>query len=202
MIQKISNKYSLFDKIGLAFTVMRTKLICVNARIIRSGSVIRGRAMIDFGHGLTTGYNCRIEALSTGKDDCAKIKFGNKVQLNDNVHIAALESISIGDNVLIASHVYISDNSHGSYKGFSDDTPPTIPPISRPYFVAPVTIGSNVWIGEGVMIMPGVTIGAGSIVGAHSLVNRDIPSNTIAVGSPVKIIKKWNQGNKRWEKIT
>ena len=38
--------------------------------------------------------------------------------------------------------------------------------------------------------MPGVTIGKNSVVGAMSFVNRDIPDNVIAFGSPVKIIKK------------
>ncbi|MBD5267199.1 MAG: acetyltransferase [Bacteroides sp.] len=181
-------------------TVIKTKLIWKKARIIRRGMIIRGKSMIDLGIGLTTGINCRIEALCTGKDDCIKIKIGNKVQMNDSVHIAALESVTIGDNVLIASHVYISDNSHGCYKGGDDDTSPSIPPVSRYYFVNPVKIGSNVWIGESAMIMPGVTIGNGAIIGAHAVVNRSIPDNCIAAGIPAKIIKRYNETTKRWEK--
>ena len=38
--------------------------------------------------------------------------------------------------------------------------------------------------------MPGVTIGQNSIVGAFSFVNQNIPSNVLAVGVPVKVIKK------------
>lgn len=56
------------------------------------------------------------------------------------------------------------------------------------------------WIGEGVIIMPGVTIGDGSIIGAHSIVNKDVPENTIAAGSPAKIIKHWNDITQKWEK--
>jgi galactoside O-acetyltransferase len=37
--------------------------------------------------------------------------------------------------------------------------------------------------------MPGVTIGENTIIGAHSFVNKDIPDNVLAYGSPVKIIK-------------
>jgi len=45
-------------------------------------------------------------------------------------------------------------------------------------------------VGMESFVMPGVTIGEGSIVGAGSLVTKDIPSWTIAVGRPAKVIKK------------
>ena len=38
--------------------------------------------------------------------------------------------------------------------------------------------------------MPGVTIGDGAIIGAYSLVTKDIPSWTIAVGRPAKVVKE------------
>ena len=164
--------------------------------------VIRGRQFIDFGTGLTTGYWCRFEAFSTDCDTGSpKIRIGKNVQINDLVHISALERVTIGDNTLMASHVYISDNSHGFYKGKTGDTPPDIDPASRPYFVAPVSIGANVWIGEGVIVMPGVTIGDGAVIGAHSVVTDDIPADSIAVGSPAKVIKKWNPLTCVWEKV-
>ena len=52
-----------------------------------------------------------------------------------------------------------------------------------------VIIGDNVEIGSNTVILPGVTIGDNSIIGANSLVNKDIPSNSVAVGSPVRVIK-------------
>ena len=54
---------------------------------------------------------------------------------------------------------------------------------------APVTIGNSVWIGGSVTILPGVTIGHNVTIGAGSVVTKDIPSNSIAVGNPCKIIK-------------
>ena len=53
----------------------------------------------------------------------------------------------------------------------------------------PVIIGDNVEIGSNTVILPGVTIGDNSTIGANSLVNKDIPSNSVAVGSPVMVIK-------------
>lgn len=200
IVKKISNSYSIFDIICLAFTVVKTKMICRRARIIRAGFNLRGKRFIDLGINLTTGIGCRIEAFNSEIQTSKKIVFGRNVQINDYVHISAIERVEIGDNALLASHVYISDNSHGSYRGNSYDTSPDIPPVDRPYFTAPVKIGKNVWIGEGVIVMPGVTIGDGAVIGAHSVVNSDVPAQTIAVGAPIKVVKTWNNSKQNWEK--
>jgi lipopolysaccharide O-acetyltransferase len=123
--------------------------------------------------------------------------FGNDVQINDYVHISAMERVVIGNNVLMASHIYISDNSHGAYKGDSQSTP-DIPPIKRDYYVAPVQIEDNVWIGEGVIIMPGVSVGHGSVIGANSVVTKNIPADSIAVGNPAKVIKTFDTLQSQW----
>ena len=200
IIESVCNKYSVWDIIKLMYFLVITKLIYPRQRIIRRPFTIRGGKMIDWGKKLTTGVGCRIEAFIADGNSNSKIHFGDRIQLNDYVHISSVKSITIGDDVLIASHVYISDNSHGSYKGDKNDTSPLIIPTKRPYYTAPVKIGNRVWIGEGVIIMPGVTIGNGSIIGAHSIINKDIPGNTIAVGSPAKVIKHWNEITQKWEK--
>lgn len=51
-----------------------------------------------------------------------------------------------------------------------------------------VRIGNNVSTGQNVMILKGVTIGDNVFIGANSVVTKDIPSNSIAVGSPCKVI--------------
>lgn len=200
IIESVCNKYSVWDIIKLMYFLVITKLIYPRQRIIRRPFTIRGGKMIDWGKKLTTGVGCRIEAFIADGNSNSKIHFGDSIQLNDYVHISSVKSVTIGDDVLIASHVYISDNSHGSYKGDKNDTSPLIIPTKRPYYTAPVKIGNRVWIGEGVIIMPGVTIGDGSIIGAHSIVNKDVPENTIAAGSPAKVIKHWNEITQKWEK--
>lgn len=52
-----------------------------------------------------------------------------------------------------------------------------------------VIIGNNCWIGASVFIKEGVQIGDNSVIGANSVVTKNIPSNSIAVGSPAKVIK-------------
>lgn len=62
-------------------------------------------------------------------------------------------------------------------------------------------IGKNCWLGEGVIVMPGVTIGDGCVIGAHSVVNKDMPAACIAVGSPARVVKKFDFEKKSWIKI-
>ena len=61
-------------------------------------------------------------------------------------------------------------------------------PFFRTYAL-PVKINDNVWIGGGVIILPGVEIGENSIIGAGSVVNKSIPENSLAIGSPCKVVR-------------
>ncbi len=198
----IEKEYSLGNMFRLAKDLVLTKIFWPSARLVRYPITSRGRKYIDAEKGLTTGRNCRIEIFHIKDGERPVLKIGKNVQLNDNVHICALQSIEIGNDVLIASNVYISDNSHGIYSGPQRHSDPEETPIGREYKTDPVRIGDRVWIGEGVMILPGVTIGKGSIIGAHSVVNKDIPENCIAVGAPAKIVKKFNPDSRKWEKTT
>ena len=52
-----------------------------------------------------------------------------------------------------------------------------------------IKIGSNVFVGINSILLPNINIGDNCIIGAGSIVTRDVPSNTIAVGSPAKVTK-------------
>ena len=122
-MRNLKNKYSIGEKILLGFWLLRTKLICKSVRLFRFPLIIRGGEFIDYGEGLTTGVGCRFDCFSRGDSSAKRLIFGKNVQINDYVHIVAMDSVKIGDDVLMASHVFISDNSHGSYKGDNNDTP-------------------------------------------------------------------------------
>lgn len=192
-------KYGFFGVIEMFFFYLRTKLLFSKARLIRFPIDIRNKGQIKISKGFTTGRYCRLEAYSCNGNDVLKI--GKNVQINDFVHITAVESVVIEDNVLIASKVYISDSSHGSYKGDSKDSNPSIIPKDRLLVSKPIFIKENVWLGEFVSVLPGVTIGRGTIVGANSVVSKSLPEYVIAVGIPAKPIKKYNFESQRWEKI-
>lgn len=113
---------------------------------------------------------------------------GDNVIMNFNVHIGCINKIQIGNNVLFASNVFITDHFHGD----TQNTNFNIPPVDRALFSkGPVIIEDNVWIGENVSIMPNVTIGKGCIIGANSLVTKSFPSNSIIGGVPAKIIRNY-----------
>lgn len=84
--------------------------------------------------------------------------------------------ITIGDNVTIAPRVHILCHD-ASTKQFLNYTK-----IGR------VTIGDNVFIGAESVVLPGVTIGSNVIIGANSTVTHDIPANSVAAGSPARVI--------------
>lgn len=84
--------------------------------------------------------------------------------------------ITIGDNVTMAPRVHIlaHDASTKQFLGYTK--------IGR------VDIGNNVFIGAESVVLPGVTIGDNVIIGANSTVTHDIPANSVAVGSPARVI--------------
>ena len=191
-------KRTIKEYIYLFFCVVNTKLFFRNCRLIRLPIDIRGKNKITFGNGLTTGYHCRLEDYSSEGNG---IIFGNNIQINDFVHIAAKRAVKIDDNVLIASKVFITDIEHGSYKSDENDSNPLEIPKDRKLSANPVHINKNVWIGEMVSVLPGVTIGENSIIGANSVVTKNIPANSIAVGNPAKVIKQYNFEKKIWERV-
>lgn len=118
-----------------------------------------------------------------------KIIIGNNVSLMDDIHIGCIDHIEIDDGCLIASHVYISDHSHGDITAQAL----LVPPIHRPLVSkGPVKIGKNVWIGHGVAILPNVTIGNNCIIGSNSVVTKSFPDSCVIAGAPAKIIKQLN----------
>lgn len=192
----MSNKYSFSEFISTAFAFVHTKLFYKKAKLIRRPIYMRGKSSFSYGEGFTTGHACRFDLPGNNKKT---LIIGKNCEIGDNVHIVSHEKVVIGDNCLMASKIFISDTNHGNYSG-NNQSSPEIAPNDRKLITKPVKIGNNVWIGENVCVLPGVTIGNGCIIGANSIVNRDVPENSIGVGAPVKIVKKFNDEYKMWIK--
>ncbi len=190
---ELFRSYGAYGFLRLAIDVAWTRFCFPSARVVRRPFYIRGIKGIDFGHGFTSGPGLRIDALSP----TARISIGANVQVNNNVHIAAIDRVAIGNGVLIASNVFIADHNHGSYAG-RDQSDPTVPPAQRRLSTAPVDIGDDTWLGEHACILPGVVIGRGVVVGAGSVVTAALPDFVIAVGSPARIIKRFDFQSKVW----
>jgi lipopolysaccharide O-acetyltransferase len=188
-------KYGIFGSIRLLIDFFFTKVYFSSALLIRRPFYYRNIGKLIGGRGMIAGPNMILDIL----DSNAVLEIGKNFCVNHAVHIAAVNRVVIGDDVLLASRVYISDHSHGNYKnnGSSQDSPNT-PPNSRSIISSPISIGDRCWLGEGVCVLPGSHIGAGSIIGANSVVTGFIPENSIAVGSPAKVIKKWSSEEMVW----
>jgi acetyltransferase-like isoleucine patch superfamily enzyme len=189
-------KYDILGIVKMVFSLLYTKIYFPQAKIIRLPFDIRNKKFMQIGKNFTTGFGCRIEAYPENLEKVLSI--GDNVQLNDYVHITAMKKVIVGNNVLMASKIYISDCSHGSYSGDKNDSHPNVPPSDRKLFAKEVIINDNVWLGEFVSVLPGVTIGKGTIVGANSVVSMSLPEYVIAVGSPAKPIKKFDFESKQW----
>jgi acetyltransferase-like isoleucine patch superfamily enzyme len=113
-------------------------------------------------HGVLTKYNYLVhypEGLQLGK----------YFDISQFVYIQAKYGVIIEDDVEIGPLTAIlSESSEDEKKGL-------------------IKICRNAKIGAHSTIMPGVTIGENSVIGAHSFVNKDIPANVIAFGTPCKV---------------
>lgn len=56
-------------------------------------------------------------------------------------------------------------------------------------YFAPIVVEDNVHIGWNAIIMPGVRIGSDSVIGCGAVVTKDVPSGSIAVGVPARVVR-------------
>lgn len=89
--------------------------------------------------------------------------------------------------ITIGSDVRFNYNNHliahdGAAKVFRIKYQDYLPSNGR------ITIGNNVWFARNVTVLKGVTIGDNCIIGYGATVTHDIPSNSVAVGTPAKVI--------------
>jgi len=151
---------------------------------------------VDGGNGMTIGaktvfqrgtwlYCCGVEGRK------AALEIGSGCAFGYNNHITAICQVVIGNNVLTANNVYISDNLHD----YEDISVPIM--HQRVRFKREVEIGEGSWIGENACII-GARIGINCVVGANAVVTSDIPDYSVAVGVPATVIKRFDPQLKKW----
>jgi acetyltransferase-like isoleucine patch superfamily enzyme len=114
------------------------------------------------------------------------VSIGDRCLIGRGSGIVGHFSIEIGNDVWTGHHVYITDQNHG----YEDVTRP-ISQQSQPE--RPVVIGDGSWLGHGAVVLPGVTIGKHVVIGANSVVTKDIPDFSVAVGSPARVIRQYDE---------
>ena len=156
------------------------------------GSSIRWRTRIDVlpFRKFNLGSCSTIEDFSTINNGVGDVIIGNNTLVGmGNVIIGP---VSIGNDVILAQNIVISGLNH-------DYTDPAIPIHSQQIITAPIVIEDDCWIAANAVITAGVTIGKHSVIAAGAVVTKNIPSHSVAVGNPAKVIKQYVDGE--WRRI-
>ena len=113
------------------------------------------------------------------------IKVGENVKFrfpkSTTIDISRPSLVEIGSNLDINANFTIMTHDFGTYV-FRNAFHNYVSSSGR------VKIGSNIYFGRDVTILKGVTIGDNCIIGIGSVVTHDIPSNSVAVGNPCRVI--------------
>ncbi len=187
-----SLKYHVLKKINYFIFKNFFKRMGKNVNII-APLKIQGFKNIILEDNVVIQYKTWLCAKPINLDSDCILHIGKGTNIGHFNHIYATQKILIGDDVLTADKVYISDNLH-QYQN------PFIPIIKQEILqISPVEIGDGTWIGENAVIL-GAKIGKNCVVGANSFVNKDIPNYSVAVGTPANVIKRFDVESKAWRK--
>lgn len=190
----------LYYLIKYVYHRIRTPFYGVGWRVAFSrGVTIKKSQYIKIGRNVFFGKDALIQVepfhhLEFGSHK-PKLKIGNYVSIGTGTEVSAVNDIEIEDDVIIAGHCHIADNSHRYDRV---DTSIRYQGLDK---VNPVKIKKGAWICWGVVVCPGVTIGKNSIIGANSVVKENIPDYCVAAGTPARVVKKYDFELGAWVKI-
>lgn len=125
--------------------------------------------------------------------------YGYNIEIGENFFANHNTVILDGGKVKFGDNVFVAPNCGFHTAGHPIDAERRNKGLEYAY---PITVGNNVWIGAGVQVMPNVTIGDNVVIGGGSIVVKDIPSNSVAVGNPCKVIRAITEEDKKtcWDK--
>ena len=166
----------LFHSFGDRSLIMWRPNTIFNEEYIAIGSETLIGPNITLSAGMVPGQKCITSPV---------VQIGDRCLIGKGSGIVGHFSIVLGNDVWTGHHVYITDQNHG----YEDITRP-ISQQSQPERA--VVIGDGTWLGYGSVVLPGVTIGKHVVVGANSVVTRDLPDYCVAVGSPARVIRRYD----------
>lgn len=134
--------------------------------------------------------NVRLEVHGSN----SSLTINDNVAIGQNVHITSGENLIIGASSTILANVFITNIDH-------DYTEIDRHILDQKMIIKKTVIGENCFIGIGSAIQAGTILGKQCIVGANSVVRGSFPDYCVIVGSPAKIVKKFNFETQEWEKV-
>lgn len=177
--------YKLFTNVKIGKNVKIEASATIYGNVILGDNVFIGKDVFISGN-ITIGDNTSIQNFSkitTMKNSF--ISIGKNCLIGQFNILGSCNHLLVEDDVLFAAGVKLFNGNHGLiemiYEERIKDTP---------LYGEKMTIGKNSWLGFDVHIIKGAQIGNNCIIGANSVVNSKIEQNTIAAGTPARIIKK------------
>jgi len=155
----------------------------VGSRLGRRSRLV-GPNMVHVGSGVAIGEYVWLNAKDDLKSGKPTLIIGDGTYIGRFVQINAWRSVIIGENVMIADRVFISDADHN----YTDTNTPIL--LQGDSFIGSVFLGDGCWIGIGTVILPNVTVGKNAVIAANSVVTHDVPDFAVVGGIPAKIIKQ------------
>ena len=158
-----------------------------DCRIASSVSVLREPKQIQ-NHGIFLGNNVslydhvRLVLGDPAQHPDTNLSFGNNIIVNAFCYLSGEGGLSIGNEVLIGSHVKILSAGHQFDQG-------DLSVWRNPLTYQAIAIGCGAWVAAGATILQGVTIGEGAVIGAGSVVTQDVPRAAIAAGNPARVLR-------------
>jgi len=146
--------------------------------------LIGPRFRVDYPHQVRIGRRVELEAdvwLKLVSDE-ARLDIGQHSFIGRGTEIDVSKEVVIGDHVLIAPGVFITDHAHNMKAEKLID--------SQGCTSTSVSIADDVWLGANSIILPGVSIGRGAVVGAGAVVTGDIPGNSVVAGVPARVLRE------------
>lgn len=107
------------------------------------------------------------------------------VNISSNCQIYSSNKVVIGHQGVIAAFTYILSGGEYDYT----DRTRTFAEQSGMVTKGPTIVGPNCWLAAGVVITDGVTVGEHCVIGAGSVVVKDIPADSLAAGTPAKVLR-------------
>ena len=141
--------------------------------------IARGEGGITIGDGVML---CERAYLDTQTEEWGYINIKKGSYVGTGTIMFGHVGLEIGENVLLAQSINITPYSHK----FS--APDKLIKTQGGH-MEKVVIGNDVYVGMGTKIMYSGSIGDGSVVGCGSVVVTPIPSYSVAVGAPARVIK-------------
>jgi acetyltransferase-like isoleucine patch superfamily enzyme len=146
------------------------------------------------GRNVDVGPGVRMEIIVTNEKRIPKLRIGDNVNIEQNVHLVCHSRLTIGNDVSITGHCAIMDVTH-PYSNVHDPIKIGKRILDEDSFVE---IGDGSFIGFGAAIMPNVRIGKYCVVGAHSVVTKDVPDYSVIAGNPAEILRRYDVTTEKW----